>query len=363
MNCNEAAPLISALFDGEQIPREAAEHLDACTDCRARLSDYVEASVELKRIASAMAPEEVATASWKAQSPVKWNPWHFGGGQMRIPRFALALMIVVIATLSAGLMLVRAKNVWWFQLDIGFPNGGNITQIFQSSELQAKPREVVQHMTDSNLAYAVRLIDWKEGSVELGIRTQKFPIGLNSQSMLEQVRRAPEQVSWFGQNQELPIHVEGYEAFKITGKLLTKAPEDFPPLETYLPKPGELRLSSPVLLRDGRLVGDLNGATAYAGNGWVAAYYVPREGVFLFSAEPFEGAIRGGVNGSQLRFTSDGQSYQLLTGAPMVAYEVCDGRLWVAHYKKRVRWLNDGKTELSAVWTIKTGEIPEFLKE
>lgn len=363
MNCNEAAPLISALFDGERIPREAAGHLDVCADCRARLSDYVRMSVELKRIASETAPEDMPVVSWEEQPSTKWNLWHFGREQMRIPRFALALMIVAIATLSAGLMLVRARDFWWFQIDIQFPTGGDITQVFQSSELQTKPREVVQHMTDSNLAYAIRLIDWKEGSVELGIRSQKFPEGLTSQTMLEQVRSAPEQINWFGQDRKLPIHVEGYGAFKITGELLTKAPADSPSFETYLPKPGELRLSSPVLLRDGRLVGDLNGATALAESGWVDGFYVPHEGVFLFSAEPFEGAVRGKVQGSQVQFSSDGQSYQLLTGAPMVGFEVCDGRLWVAHYKKTLHWGNEGKTEILAVWTMKTGEIPGFLKE
>lgn len=362
MNCNEAAPFISALFDGERIPRETAGHLAACPDCCARLSDYVQMSVELKRIASETAPENVPTVSWGEQSSMKWKLWQFGREQMRISRFALALMIVAIATLSAGLMLVRARDIWWFQMAIQFPNGGDITQVFQSSELQTKPREAVQHMTGSNLAYAIRLIDWKQGSVELGIRAQKFPEGLNSQSMLEQVRNAPEQINWFGQDRKLPIHVEGYEAFEITGELLTKAPDDFPSLETYLPKPGELRLSSPVLLRNGRVVGDLNGATAYAGSGWVDAYYVPHEGVFLFSAEPFKGAIRGKVQGSQVQFSSDGQSYQLLTGAPMVALEVCNGRLWVAHYKKTLYFSGD-KTEKLAVFTLRVGEISSFLKE
>ena len=83
MTCNESAPFISALCDGEQIPREAATHLDVCPDCRARLADYVQMGVELKRIASETASESAPMISWGEQSSVKWNLWHFGRQPMQ----------------------------------------------------------------------------------------------------------------------------------------------------------------------------------------------------------------------------------------------------------------------------------------
>jgi hypothetical protein len=42
MICDEAAEHISALYDGETIPRHAAEHIGECEGCRAQLRDYME---------------------------------------------------------------------------------------------------------------------------------------------------------------------------------------------------------------------------------------------------------------------------------------------------------------------------------
>ena len=174
-----------------------------------------------------------------------------------------------------------------------------MTGVLSSSELEAKPREFVQPMPDGNLAYVARLIDSKEGSVEIGIRAQKFPSTLDSHSALEQVRNAPEQTNWYVAGQKVPVPVKGYESFEITGQLLTEPPEHDDAREPFLPENGEVRLSSPVLLRNGKLVGDLNGATAYAPAGYVAAFYAPGEGLFLFSLDTFDGAVEATLENSR----------------------------------------------------------------
>jgi predicted anti-sigma-YlaC factor YlaD len=42
MNCGLATEFVSALCDGERIPREAAEHISECGACRVKLSAYSE---------------------------------------------------------------------------------------------------------------------------------------------------------------------------------------------------------------------------------------------------------------------------------------------------------------------------------
>ncbi len=52
MICTEAAEFVSALCDGEIIPPTAAEHIGTCPACQARLRDYLNLGVELRRTAS-----------------------------------------------------------------------------------------------------------------------------------------------------------------------------------------------------------------------------------------------------------------------------------------------------------------------
>jgi hypothetical protein len=358
MTCDEAAPFISAFYDGERIPVEAAAHLHDCVECRLHLADYLQMGVELKQFANTTVPESTPIISWGKQ-PLHLNLWQLGRKPMRVPRFALALMIVAITALSAGLFLVRAREAtpWWFQFSIRMPNVGTTTVVLKSSELGAKPREFVQPMPDGNLACVVRLVDSKEGAEEIGIRAQKLPSRLDSHSALEQVRNTPEKIDWYALGQKVVVPVPGYESFEITGQLLSEPPEHDVAREPFLPKNGELRLSSPVLLRNGQLVADMNGATTYASTGEVAAFYVPAEGLFLFSFDSFDGAVEAALQNSQLEFNSDGQSYQLLTGTPIVAGEQFHRRLWVEHIRKTLTMGEHGKKESLAVWSMKTSEV------
>jgi negative regulator of sigma E activity len=61
MTCQDAVDFVSALCDGERIPREAAEHIGQCDDCRARLQDYAILGAELRRTASLHSPENAPT--------------------------------------------------------------------------------------------------------------------------------------------------------------------------------------------------------------------------------------------------------------------------------------------------------------
>jgi predicted anti-sigma-YlaC factor YlaD len=52
MRCEDAEEFVSALCDGERIPREAAEHIGECEKCRTWLQDYAMLGAELRRTAS-----------------------------------------------------------------------------------------------------------------------------------------------------------------------------------------------------------------------------------------------------------------------------------------------------------------------
>ena len=107
MKCDNAAEFVSALCDGEVIPRDAAEHIGGCAACQERLRDYLAIGVELRRVASLESAEGVPARDWsKPQSRVsRW--WQKGWGTMRIPRLAFASMFLVIMGLAASLLVVK----------------------------------------------------------------------------------------------------------------------------------------------------------------------------------------------------------------------------------------------------------------
>jgi hypothetical protein len=110
MKCEDAAEFVSALFDGERIPREAAEHIGECEACGARLNAYSTLGTELRRVASLQEPTEVKAGSWEKLRRAQQSWWQKGRTTMRIPRFAFASMLGMILLLSGSLGLVRART-------------------------------------------------------------------------------------------------------------------------------------------------------------------------------------------------------------------------------------------------------------
>ena len=99
-------------------------------------------------------------------------------------------------------------------------------------------------------------------------------------------------------------------------------------LETLLPEPGEFRLFSPALLRDNQILLNMAGSRGAATETDPAmALYSPGLGRFVFSTVPFQGAIEGKLQFSQISFTLEDKSYVLLTGAQISRSE----RVWVLH--------------------------------
>ena len=113
-------------------------------------------------------------------------------------------------------------------------------------------------------------------------------------------------------------------------------------METCLPEPGEFRLSSPALIRDNQLLVNMAGLMAVATEiDPATALYSPGLGRFVFSSVPFQGAIEGKLQLSQISFTLEDRSYLLLTGAPITRV----GRVWVLHQPE---WRPTGLVKLNA---------------
>ncbi len=115
MNCSEAKTDVLALYDGEQIPPNAAQHIAACQACHQILDDYSRMGAEL-RLAATM--ELVQLPPLKL--PPRARLFDFLWRRVSLPRYALAALIACLVLATAAVSLVRAQSrSLWFQFGYG----------------------------------------------------------------------------------------------------------------------------------------------------------------------------------------------------------------------------------------------------
>ncbi len=336
MNCEKAAEFVSALCDGERIPREAAEHLGACEECKARLNDYLQMSAELTRMAIIAAPQRVRDVSWGPQETTKSSWWQMCRESMRIPRFAFGLLLVTILSLGAGIAIVGANNSErWFQLEVRTREGRTALTGFMSAEPKEPegPASVIVHEAAGTLAVAVRVLGGTGGSEQLGVRAIWLPQYVDRSEIEERLGVVPEREFWVIPGQTLTVPVKDYGEIEITGQLLDKLPDDQSPSEMRLyPKEGQFRVIAPqVLLMDGNVLSKGGGSgLGFTQKGSFFAYYAPHDGWYIFAFVEFPGATEGKIEANQVEFTMDGRTYTLLAAAPIVDASVTT--IWVRHH-------------------------------
>ena len=334
MKCEDAAEFVSALCDGERIPADVAEHIGACPGCGALLHQYASLGVELRRVAS-LEPEEVpATQSWmKIQKPASsW--WSKGWETMRIPRFAFALAVMVIVALGSGLVMVtaRAHTQGSVLLMTATPPTGEAIHcampIADPAITDPKWGTCV-FLSPPQSMLGFRVISSDGDRIEMGVRAKftgaKESVGSFSFS-LHDLEQVPEKQYWFRPGEKLDIDVPGWGTMVLTGELTDHVPplvsEDKIQMD---PKPDELRMVSPLVLRGKELLQDFEGGTAT--NTPEVRMYIPGQGLWTLSLHPLEGAVEGRVNLNRVSVTLNGESYTFVTGAPVARSK----RVWVLH--------------------------------
>src|SRR5262249_20284598 len=172
----------------------------------------------------------------------------------------------------------------------------------------------------------VRFLARKGDRVELGVkRRYENPTPNFRGAASERLVGIAEENFWVEPGKNTTIPIAGIGNIEFAGEYIDHKPPFFFEAEEQIdPKPGELRIMGPVLLRGKEVVFNvsLGGST-----GTDVAFYWPRAGRFLFSLRPFNGATEGRVSASQITFEAEGQTYTLLTGVPATSQE----RIWVKH--------------------------------
>jgi hypothetical protein len=336
MKCEDAAEFVSALFDGERIPRQAAAHISTCETCRSRLQDYTLAAVDLRRAASLNWATDIKPGDWSNERQARTKWWHKGAEVMRIPKFAFAAMLVVIVGLSSSLAIVRARaNTSGPVLLVTIKPPGVERPfrcaLFTNGNPRGQDCGFLGMAKDGAVGASVRFIRNDGERIRLGIRTHFFS-DLTVTFSTEDLKNYPEKEYELEPGVKLNIEVDGIGQAEMTGEVLDHMPALPWGGETLDPAENELRVISPVLLRDREVVIDMEGGSSSGEPNGAVFIYEPRIGRFIFSPERFEGAVRGEVKLNRVHFDVNGHHYHLLAGAPITRAE----ELWVQfdpHYQ------------------------------
>jgi hypothetical protein len=334
MKCEESAEFISALYDGERIPHDAAEHIGGCSGCRTRLSEYAEIGAELRRVASLDETQEVKAGSWRKEQNLRSKWWQKGWGTMRIPKIAFASMLVLIVALGSGFAMLKARTLApgkALVLTINYPEKSSMRCGLSISNAKVSKGDSVPScgfFTNANsgvVGVFFRILGTDGERFELGVRAK---VAATAGSVSKEVEDLPDVPYWFEPGEKLEIPVDGLGPVTLTGKVLDYMPSIVGE-ENLDPAEGEFRMISPVLLRDKELVFDLAGTSATTDHADQYGFdiYAPAVGRCRLSLSPIEGAIEGEINQNRIHFVVHGESYLLLTAAPIARKD----RIWILH--------------------------------
>jgi hypothetical protein len=339
MKCEEGAEFVSALCDGEKIPRAAAEHVGTCKVCAMRLTEYAEMGAELRRVAS-LESTEPSPLTWGKQQRTKSNWWQKGWETMRIPRIAFALLVVAVLVMGSGLVLVKARAQAQgkvLMLRVKPENGQSMLCALTQDEPPGPYSDFplcasILNLKSGLLIDGFRIISKNGDRVELGVRAgfTAFPVDARGgfSASLEDIRKLPESTYWLEPGEKLEVEVPGTGPLTVTGELTDHVPAVVTESNQLDPGPDELRAFSPVLLRNKKVILDFEGLLGTAATKKDGVFiYAPGEGRYILSLSPLEGAVQGHVTLSRVSFEENGQPYVFLMAAPISRSDT----IWVLH--------------------------------
>ena len=328
MRCDEAREYLSALYDGEKVPLQAAEHTARCASCQELLKGYAETGAALRSYGSLLIAESVPERTW-LKTERNRTMWGKKGLQMmRIPRVAFACLLLLLVVLSSRLALIEVRahaDGSVLMLKLTPSRGDSIRCDLSTSDTAHNSCGGLAQIDKSNLFYAVKALK-KDGSrVLLSIRTKVTPLGPAGFGP-ETASSLPETQSWFTPGETLPL--PNTEELKLT---LTGEWTDHIPVGGHQmldPGPNQIRLFSTLLLKNDTVAGDLGSLSAFCDRpGEGVSFYVPGEGRFILSPTPIAGAVPAAVQFNRVTFESNGQKYVIVNGMPVSRAE----KLWVLH--------------------------------
>ena len=330
MRCDEVQEYVSALYDGETMPLEAAEHTARCAHCQELLKEYAQMGAAVRSYGGLLIAEPVPERTWLTTKQDKTTLWKKGLEMMRIPRIAFACLVLLLVVLGSRLVVVEVRahdDGPVLTLKLTPAHGDGVSCDVPASDTSYGHCHGLAQIDRSNLMYAVRVLRKDGGRVLLSVKTLVSPQGPASFGPGTEAS-LPETQVWFTPGQSLSLPNTGELKLALTGEWSDHIPVKFFDNRLIDPGPNEIRLSSTLLLKNNKLAGDAGNVSADAdqpGDG--VSLFVPGEGRFLLSLTEIAGAVPAKVDFNRVSFESEGQAYVLVTGIPVSRSE----KIWVLH--------------------------------
>jgi hypothetical protein len=333
MNCKEAEPFLSAIYDGETTPREAVQHVSSCAECTSRLRVYSFMGLELRLAAKLEGDETPITAHLLNRThSSKPSLLAFLFRQIAIPRLAFGAMVVALIVASAALSVIRAQTrPLWF----GFGWDANREGLHISNIAQAGYKETFAELTLEkpvarqdggpgkliSIAVHLAVTGISQDVVRLRVNARLYPVkgGQMSSRIIQQAERdlalGGQTVAYIpGETLEIPV--EGGGTVYLRGYVQDHQPKiawNFP-LE---PSQNELIVRSPILIRGDEVIGEFQASSRAGEKDEAVKLYAGSNGTYTFALTAFTGAVKGKANWGQLTFKMDGKNYRLVAAAPL----------------------------------------------
>lgn len=337
MNCSECDVYVSALYDGEPIPPEAAQHIAQCGSCRRTFSDYSLMSAEL-RLAATVASAPLPLLELP---PVKHNRAQFLWRRVSVPRFALAALIACLIVATAATSLMRAQpQRRWFQFGFMMQPVGEPFSYTVAKNGYDDTHAMLQSVNGEPVAIALRLKVEEISSDDVLLRCRAVPARVKATAAGVTLLGGPEGgISLNGvadvhyrPGESLAIPIEGGGTLFLKGEVTDHQPNIAfgSPLE---PLRGKLVVRSPVLTAGNELIGQMSASASaddQAEKAQGVMFNTDAHGVFTFSLRPFPGAVQGKATWGEIKFRLDGKDYSLMAAAPITGGDQ-PRPVWVRH--------------------------------
>jgi hypothetical protein len=344
MNCQEALPFISPLYDGEPVPIEVPEHVQKCPPCRQRLNEYAQLDAECRLLASASQREE-PLPDWLPQTGnLQRRIWSIlWTSRVLVPRAALIIVMIAIVGLSLKLSLTRAQPnaqrlMFQYDLSLSTPESHGVHPIgrgFVDGPTAEMPW-VISDPQWSGLAL-FRIQDVRTDLVRISVRAQRIqgPVRLDCTPVASgeprpcsdeqrsgEIKRllatAQEREYPYRPGQTLEIPMQGGGSLILTGRV-TPLPQPYSWERTLIePAPGEIVLNGPVLVPERSLISKPAGIATASGEKSCVTFYLPHWGLFIFALHPFPGSSEASVYHGQMLLKLDGKWYYLFSASPII---------------------------------------------
>ena len=320
MKCDEAEEFVSAIYDGEAVPPEAAEHFAHCVACQELLRGFVEMGAELRRFGNLQNAMPVPHQKWvqPKRSIKQW--WEKGWQMMKVPRIAFASLLLLLLLLGSRLALVEVRAhedgpVLLLQIALG--DGNDIAcSLSTTDERLQQCSGIIGAAGGSNVGYLIKFLKKDGDRALLSLRSsagaEVAPMSTKQASALSETKL------WVETSKASDASLGGVLEVKLTAHWTDHIPITMGNNEYIDPLVNQLRIATPLILKNNQVVGDLQGAMAFASTLKESVFvYIPGEGRFTMSLTPITGSVAGKIDMNRISFTTDGRTYVVVTGAPV----------------------------------------------